>query len=81
MVLEAYSYLKANNIEISSEDKASIQKRGKEIYSSLENERVSLGLSKFDNNVPVGVVKYFDATIEGLTDNISTGSSPIFVMH
>jgi hypothetical protein len=56
----ANSFVRMNNIQLSTDDKQKIELRSQEIYNQLQAKRTELGLGDFDNSVPQAVNKYFD---------------------
>jgi hypothetical protein len=47
------------NMKLSDDDLELVNARAQEIYSSLESQRISLGLGKFDNSIPPAIKAYF----------------------
>lgn len=73
-ISRASYFLSQNNIQLSDEDKQTIQSRSQEIYNNLARHRYALSLDEFDNSVPESVSQYF-SEVEAVQEKVKQRQS------
>jgi hypothetical protein len=60
------SLLQRYPTDLSTDDKLNIQKRGQDIYDTLQQRRAQMDLGEFDNSVPDEVIKFYEEMLRPL---------------